>query len=260
MNHFGIYVIIFVLGVSLGRLFNDLIYCLPRKKSLFRYSKNCVVCGNILSYHLRIPIISYLLFWGKCQSCQTRLPYKQVLIELLTGILISASFIHFGFNIKGIEIAILSVALLIVFFINIEFIIIPDEITLPGILIGFIISIFPGAYAAWFSSLLGIILGGLSIFILSQIGLLLFKKEAIGFGDVKITAMLGAFLGWRNVFLILLLSIAWGLLVGFFSVFVHTKRPGSSYIPSAIIGAFPTILVIYFGAEIINAYLTLLKL
>lgn len=161
---------------------------------------------------------------------------------------------HFGLNVRGFETALLSFAFIAIFFIDLDHTIIPDFFTLPGIIIGLGFSFIPGAFINWTQALIGAAVGGGAFFLVGAVGRLVFKKEALGFGDVKFAAMLGAFIGWMDLLLVLVLASFFGSVVGI-ALIVFSKKGKRSYIPFGpflVIGAW---LTIYFGDRIIRAYL-----
>jgi len=164
------------------------------------------------------------------------------------------AFYHFGFGIRGFESAFLSLLFIAIFFIDLDHTIIPDLITLPGIAIGFGLSFIPGAFINWTGSLIGILIGGGAFFLIGTIGQFVFRKEALGLGDVKFAAMLGAFVGWQSLLLVLVIASFLGSVVGIIAIYLSGKGR-RSYIPFGpflVVGAW---ISIYFGHSIIRAYL-----
>jgi leader peptidase (prepilin peptidase)/N-methyltransferase len=247
--------LVFILGIIIGSFLNVLIYRLPRKLSLIRPSSECPQCGSKIRFYDNIPIFSFLFLRGKCRACGGRIPFRYPLVETLAGLLSVAALHRFGITLTGFEALFLSFIFISVFFIDLEFTIIPDIFTLPGMIIGFGLSFFPGGFINWNQCLIGLLVGGGSFFLVGLLGEFLFKKEALGFGDVKFAAMLGAFLGWQNLILVLILASFLGSVVGITMILVSGGKGKSSYIPFGPFLVVGALIAVYFGNIIIKAYL-----
>lgn len=247
--------LIFLFAIAFGSFINVLIYRLPRKISLVSPGSHCPKCNSSIKYHDNIPILSFILLRGKCRHCGAGISFRYPLIELLAGVLVVLSFYHFGMTIKGAEAAFLSLIFIPVFFIDLDFRIIPDYFTLPGIVIGLAISFLPAAFIGWKESLIGLLVGGGVFFLVGLLGEFVFKKEAMGFGDVKFAAMLGAFLGWKILLLVLILGSFLGSVVGVAILILSKSKNKSSYVPFGPFLVAAAFISMYFGNAIINAYL-----
>jgi leader peptidase (prepilin peptidase)/N-methyltransferase len=183
-----------------------------------------------------------------------------MLVELLAGILVTFSIYYFGLNVKGFVAAYLSLIFIAVFFIDLEFTIIPNAFTWPGIAIGLAVSFLPGAFVGWKESLIGIAVGGGVFYLVGKLGELMFRKEAMGLGDVKFAAMLGAFLGWQNLLLILILASFLGSVIGLALIAFSGKGKGkSTYVPFGPFLVVAATIAIYLGNFIIEAYLKFIR-
>jgi leader peptidase (prepilin peptidase)/N-methyltransferase len=247
--------LIFLFAIAFGSFINVLIYRLPRKISLVSPGSHCPKCNNPIKYYDNIPILSFILLRGKCRNCGARISFRYPLVELLSGVLVVLSFYHFGLTITGVEAAFLSLIFIPVFFIDLDFRIIPDFFTLPGIVIGLAMSFLPGAFIGWKESVIGLIVGGGVFFLVGLVGEFAFKKEAMGFGDVKFAAMLGAFLGWKILLLVLITGSFLGSVVGVAIIILSKSKNKSSYVPFGPFLVAAAFISIYFGNDIINAYL-----
>jgi len=249
--------LVFLFGISFGSFLNVLIFRLPRKESLVKPPSKCPDCGSRIRFFDNIPIISYIILGGKCRRCKKSISLRYPFIEILSGLLTVFAIYSFGFSIKGIEAAYLSLIFLAIFFIDLDYTIIPDVFTLSGIVIGFAVSLFPDSIIGWKHSLIGIAVGGGAFTLVGILGEFIFKKEALGFGDVKYAAMVGAFLGWKNLVLMLIIASFLGSVIGISLIYLSGKKGKSTYIP---FGPFLTIgawISIYFGEYLIEAYLDL---
>ena len=252
-----ILVLVFLFGISFGSFLNVLIYRLPRKESLVKPPSKCPACGSGIRYFDNIPIISYVILGGKCRHCKKNISLRYPVIEILSGLLTVYAIYSFGFTLKGIEVVFLSLVFLAIFFIDLDHTIIPDVFTIPGVIIGIAVSLLPGAMVGWKQSLIGMAVGGGAFMLVGILGQIIFKKEALGFGDVKYAAMVGAFLGWKNLILMLIIASFLGSIIGISLIYLSGKKGKSTYIP---FGPFLTVgawIAIYFGEDLIKAYLEL---
>ncbi len=246
--------LVFVFGAVFGSFINVLIYRIPRKMSLLKPPSTCPNCLTKIRYYDNIPILSFIILKGRCRHCRTKISSRYPMVELSAGLLAVLAIFVFGVTPKGGIAVFLTFIFIAVFFIDLEFTIIPDVFTLPGTVLGFCLSFIPGGFVSWKQSLIGLIVGGGVFLLVGLLGEFIFKKEALGFGDVKFAAMLGAFLGWQNLLLILVLASFLGSIVGITMIYLSGRKDKSSYIP---FGPFLTIsawLAIYTGDIIIMAY------
>lgn len=214
-------ILIFILGLIVGSFLNVCIYRIPRRESVISPRSHCVSCGKTIPWYDNIPLLSFLLLNGRCRFCKARISFIYFTVELLTALLCLLIFMHFGLSMKFVIFAALGCALIVISFIDLKIQEIPDEITIPGIAIGVLLSfIFPelilqkSNLSGLFQSILGMVVGGAIIYLMGIFGKALFKKEAMGGGDVKLMAMLGAFLGWRLILLTFFLAPFFGSVVG----------------------------------------------
>jgi len=255
-----ILLLVFLFGISFGSFLNVLIYRLPAKKSLIRPPSKCPRCESRIKFYDNIPILSFIILGGKCRHCKQRISFRYPLVEMLAGLFSVIAIYNFGLSVQGLEVAYLSLLFLAIFFIDLDHTIIPDIFTLSGIAIGLAVSFIPGAMIGWKQSLIGIAVGGGSFFLVGTVGEFIFKKEALGFGDVKYAAMVGAFLGWKNLMLMLLIASFLGSVIGLALIYFKKKKGQPTYIP---FGPFLTVgawVSIYFGDALIRAYLSLVGL
>jgi leader peptidase (prepilin peptidase)/N-methyltransferase len=203
----------FILGAIIGSFLNVCIYRIPAGISIVSPRSRCPHCETPIHWYHNIPILSWLLLKGKCAYCRAEVPVRYLLVEALTGGLFALFFYRFAFHPVTPVVLLLVAALVVITFIDLDHQIIPDVISLPGIPIGFLCSFYV-PWVSWQESLLGIVLGGGSLLTIALGYELLTKKEGMGFGDVKLLAMLGAFLGWTAIFPIIFIGSLLGTLVG----------------------------------------------
>ncbi|UCE66434.1 MAG: prepilin peptidase [Candidatus Zixiibacteriota bacterium] len=252
-----ILILVLLFGISFGSFLNVLIYRLPAKESLVKPPSKCPNCGSKIRLYDNIPVISYMILGGRCRHCNKSISLRYPVIEILSGLLTVYAIYSFGFTLRGIEVVFLSLVFLAIFFIDLDHTIIPDIFTIPGIIIGIAVSLLPGSIVGWKQSLIGMAVGGGAFILVGMLGRIIFKKEALGFGDVKYAAMVGAFLGWKNLILMLIIASFLGSIIGISLIYLSGKKGKSTYIP---FGPFLTVgawISIYFGDYLIKAYLEL---
>lgn len=203
----------FVLGAIIGSFLNVCIYRIPAGLSIVTPRSRCPHCESPIHWYHNLPILSWLLLKGKCAYCSAAVSVRYLLVEALTGALFALFFYRFTFHPVTPVVLLLVAALVVITFIDLDHQIIPDVISLPGIPVGFLCS-FLVPWLSWQESLLGIVLGGGSLLTIALGYELLTKKEGMGFGDVKLLAMLGAVLGWTAIFPIIFIGSLLGTLVG----------------------------------------------
>lgn len=212
-NRIGVSFGLFGLGAMVGSFLNVVIVRLPDpEQSIVKPRSRCPRCARPIRWYENIPLLSYALLRGRCRGCAQPIGWRYPLVEALAGGLLVALFwqvgptlalpIHFAF----------SAALVAIAFIDIDHRIIPNEISLPGILIGFGLA-FLGREGFWIESLIGIAAGGGGLLLLSLSYALIRGREGMGMGDVKLLAMLGAWLGWRSLLFIVLFASLQGVLI-----------------------------------------------
>jgi len=203
----------FALGAVIGSFLNVCIYRIPAGESVVTPRSRCPHCQTTIHWYHNLPVVSWVLLKGRCAYCAAPFSIRYPLVETLTGVLFALFFFRFGLHPVTLVAWLLAAALVTISFIDLDHQIIPDVISLPGIPIGFLCSlVLP--WVTWQSSLLGILLGG-GILLAIALGYeWLTKQEGMGLGDVKLLAMLGAFLGAPAVLPVIFLASIMGTLVG----------------------------------------------
>jgi len=249
-----IQLLLFAAGLSIGSFLNVVIYRLPRNKSVVWPRSYCPSCEKVIPFYLNIPIVSYVILMGKCRYCGARISPRYLIIELISGLTVVGYFTYFGLNLQALAAVVLTLVLIPVFFIDFEHRIIPDVISIPGIAIGFGLS-FVTAEPGWIGSLIGILLGGGGLLSLGLLGDYLFKKESLGGGDVKLAAMLGAFLGWQKVLFVFISSAMLGLIGAVIMIALSKKMRETHQIPFGPFLAAAAVIALFFGDKLISLYL-----
>jgi len=245
----------FLLGAVVGSFLNVCIYRLPAGESVISPPSRCPACGGRIRPRHNIPILGWLILGGKCRDCGAPISPRYPLVELLNGLLTLALFLKFGPSPTFLVLFVFCSALVAITFIDLDHQIIPDVISLPGIAVGFACSFFL-PWLGWKGSLIGIVAGGGSLLAVAWLYGVLTKKEGMGGGDIKLLAMMGAFLGWRSVPFIIFVSSLIGSVVGVTLMLVQ-KKDGKLAIPFGPFLAAGAVLYIFFGKAIITWYLNI---
>ena len=246
-------VFIFLLGCCVGSFLNVCIYRLPQDLSIVSPRSFCPSCRAPIRAYDNIPLVSYLLLGGKCRNCGAGISWRYPLVEALTGGVALALFLKFGFSLSFFAYFVLSAALIVISFIDLDHRIIPDLISLPGIAVGFLLALF-GPLATVKESLIGLLAGGGSLYLVAFVYEALTKREGMGGGDVKLLAMIGAWLGWKAILFTLFFASLSGTFIG--GAVMLIQREGRLYaIPFGPFLAFSGLAYVFLGPELIAWYL-----
>ena len=239
----------FLFGLALGSFLNVCIYRIPLKKSIVHPPSSCPNCGAEIRFYDNIPVISYILLLGRCRQCHAPISFRYPLVELITGLLSAALFIKFGLSPNTILLFLFTAALIAIAFIDLQHKIIPDVISLPGILGGVVFSFFPSAGISPLEALIGVVGGGGFLFLVGTAFEKVTGREGMGGGDVKLLAMIGAWMGWKALPFIVLISSFTGAVIGGLSLVV-SRQGMRSRIPFGPFLALGALLFLFFGDEI----------
>lgn len=245
--------IVFVFGAVIGSFLNVCIYRIPLGQSVVSPGSRCMGCGKDVKWYDNIPILSWLFLRGKCRSCGAPFSVRYPLVELLTALLGLLLFLKFGLSLKLLVMFVFCAALVVVTFIDLDHQIIPDEISLGGVVLGFVLSFFL-PWISWLSSLLGILVGWGALALVFYGYLWLTGREGMGGGDAKLLAMMGAFLGLKSIPFIIFASSLVGTVFGL-SIMAIQKKGRHLAIPFGPYLAFGAVLYTFFGPQLIDWYL-----
>ena len=211
----------FVLGAIIGSFLNVVVYRLPEGKSLVRPGSSCPKCNTPIRWYDNVPIISWLILGAKCRNCSSPISWQYPAVEALTGALFLLIFWRFGLTVATPVYMVLAASLVVVTFIDLTHWIIPNEISLPGILVGIglalVSTVYPASGLAQVTvveALIGAVAGYVLVLVLDKSAVLILKKPGMGMGDAKLLAMLGAFFGWQGLFLVVMIASFSGCAVG----------------------------------------------
>jgi len=245
-----------LVGLALGSFMNVCIYRIPLEKSIIRPSSSCPNCGKKIRFYDNIPLISYLLLLGRCRHCHHPISWRYPAVEAITGLLSLALFIRYGLSLQYLLFLLFATTLVTISFIDLDHQIIPDVLSIPGIVAGLAAAFIPGN-VSWFDSIIGIIGGGGTLFLVGLIYEKLTGKQGMGGGDVKLLAMIGAWMGWRSLPFVLLVSSLTGAIIG--SVFLLAAGKGYRVrIPFGPFLSLGALFYIFFGPQLTNWYISLL--
>ncbi|MFH1397257.1 MAG: prepilin peptidase [Candidatus Omnitrophota bacterium] len=270
-------IFVFIFGSMIGSFLNVCIFRMPLEKSVVRPRSYCPACNKAIPWHDNIPLLSYTILLGRCRSCKAKIPFSYFIVELLTAVALLLFFNIYGLSFKFFYYIIFICGLIIATFVDIRHRIIPDEISVGGIIVGLLLNILrfflPGSLPAGqagrllaasfiINSLLGIIIGGGIIYLTAKIFDLVYFKmlkkppidgetESMGGGDVKLLAMIGAFLGWQGAVLTFFIAPFFGLIVGVINL-ISRKEHTIPYGPFLSLAA---VIVLFWSGPIIRLFL-----
>ena len=249
-----------VTGLVVGSFLNVCIHRLPRNESVVWPGSHCPSCGRALTWYENIPVVSWAFLRGRCRTCASPISIQYPIVEIVTGAVFLAGYYALGPTPLLPVRLLFACAMIVLFAIDLEHQILPNEITLSGMAIGFVASVFlpPG----WKSSLIGLLVGGLFPFLVAEAYARVRGREGMGMGDFKMLAMVGAFLGWPIVWLALILSCVLGIVIGGGALIVSkrglaTRLPFGTFIAvAALICAYAEEPVVRLYERALRAYLT----
>jgi leader peptidase (prepilin peptidase) / N-methyltransferase len=255
---------VFAFGLIIGSFANVCIYRMPRNLSIIRPRSHCTSCNLAISPFDNIPLLSFLILGGKCRSCGEKIGWRYPMIELASGLLYVLAFLLIIKSPEDIYhffvAAYLSTVFLIIFFIDFDFRIIPDSISLSGIVIGFLVSFLPAMPIRPLDSFIGLVIGGLLFLAIAELGDRVFKKESMGGGDIKLAAMLGAFVGWKNILLVLVIASLLGTIIGLAAIALAKDKESAHTVPFGPFLVTAGLITYYWGQLIIAKYMSLVGL
>lgn len=252
MSHWIIGFMVFILGLVFGSFLTVCIHRIPRGQSVVSPRSRCPECKTQIRWYQNIPVLSFLLLRGQCGSCQANIPLRYPLIEIVNGLGYLLIVWRFGLTWPTLIYAGLFSVFVVVTVIDWDHQIIPDVITLPGIVIGLFCAtvLLP---TGWVDSLIGLLVGGGVLLVLAWVSPILFGKEGMGGGDIKFMAMVGAFLGWKMVLIALFLGSVSGALIGI-SLLLFKIMERGQYIPFGPYLAFGSLVAMVWGNDLWQWY------
>jgi len=241
-----------ILGLAVGSFLNVCIHRLPRSGSIVHPPSNCPHCGYVLRWFDNIPVLSYAILGGRCRGCKAGISIRYPIVELVTMAIFVFHFQVFGPDILLVPRLLFACALIVLFAIDLEHHLLPNVITLPGIVVGLAFSAIlpPGLLDA----IIGVLAGGGVLWLIGEVYYRYSGQEGMGGGDVKMLAMIGAFLGWKLMVLTLILSSFLGSIVGLLVLVV--RRGGMKHaLPYGTFLSIAALVSSLFGDRILAWYL-----
>ncbi|MEW5701081.1 MAG: A24 family peptidase [Candidatus Zixiibacteriota bacterium] len=248
-----LWIIVIALGLTVGSFLNVVICRLPRGETLWRPRSRCPRCRHQLRWYQNIPVLSWLFLRGRCAFCGARISWTYPVVEIACTLLFAAFYARYGVSFATAGFWYMSATLIAVFFIDLEHRIIPNRLTYPGVVIG-VVTALVSHHLGWLQSLLGTLVGAAVFAAMAFLGQALFKKESMGGGDIKLAAMLGAFLGVTKILVVFVLSAAIGLTISVVAMAISPALRRDRLIPFGPFLALATVVVAFFGEQIIAYY------
>ena len=254
---YAFYTFTFLFGAIVGSFLNVCILRIPKGESVVHPGSRCPNCKAAIAFYDNIPLLSYLILRGRCRACRKKISPRYFVVELLTASLTLALFYKFGLGPAFLTSFIFVAALIVISFIDLDAMIIPDVISLSGIVLGLLFSIVGRTvledpfevFPSPLSSLIGLVVGGGFLLAVGWIYEIFTKVEGMGGGDIKLFAMIGAFLGWQSLLATLLLASLGGSVIGLTVMLVKGvgRRHPIPFGPFLCLGA---LLYLFFGKEL----------
>jgi len=252
----------FVFGLLIGSFLNVCVYRLPRDLSVVTPRSYCPECERTIAWYDNIPLVSYLVLAAKCRHCGARIPVRYPLLELATGLVFAGAVWRFGVSATAVKFAILSAILLELVFSDLDTRILPDEFTIGGTVLGLSLAywvpmdrglVYIWLYRGWdprvvsvLEALLGAAVASGALWLVGWLYQKLRDREGLGFGDVKMIAMLGAYFGLQRTLLVLVLGSILGSVAGLAFILIARKDAASYELPYGTFLGIAALGFIYF--------------
>jgi leader peptidase (prepilin peptidase)/N-methyltransferase len=241
------------IGLAVGSFLNVCIYRLPRRESLSFPASHCTSCNRPLAWFENIPVAGWLVLRGRCRTCRAAISPMYPIVEAITGAVFVCAYLIYGWTPLLAARLVFACAMIVLFAIDLRHHLLPNVITVSGIAVGFVASLFlpPG----WLSSLIGLVAGGGILFAIAEVYYRVRGIEGLGMGDVKMLAMIGAFLGWQLMLLTLVLASFAGSFIGI--AFLASGRGGMQFaLPFGTFLAVGALVAAVTGEPIITWYIS----
>jgi leader peptidase (prepilin peptidase)/N-methyltransferase len=244
---------LFVLGLMVGSFLNVCIYRIPRRESLAWPASHCTSCNRALSWFENVPVISWAVLRGRCRTCRASIAVTYPIVELTTAVLFAGGFLIYGWTPLLAVRLLFTCAMIVLFVIDLQHRILPNVITLPGILVGLAFSAVlpPG----WLAASIGAVAGGGALYLLAEAWYRLRGVEGMGMGDVKMLAMIGAFLGWQLTLVTLMLASLSGSIIGV-GLIAAGRRSMQATLPFGTFLAVGALVAAVYGDALLAWYLS----
>jgi leader peptidase (prepilin peptidase)/N-methyltransferase len=270
----------FIVGAMVGSFLNVCVHRMPRGESVVKPRSRCPKCGHAIRWYDNFPVVSWVFLGAKCRDCAAPIHWMYPLVEIVTASLFLAVYWKFGMTLASPIYMAFAAAMVLVTFVDLTDWTIPNEITFPGIPAGVVCAvvamIYPESgliYNDPLMSFVGLLVGGGSLYLMDLISLLLLKKRGMGFGDVKLMAMFGAFFGPLGVLVIIIIASFFGSAIGVTMILINRGKPaappesaqadddddamtpGGHYLPFGPYLVLGALTYLFYGPEIVQRYL-----
>jgi leader peptidase (prepilin peptidase)/N-methyltransferase len=243
---------VFAFGAIIGSFLNVCIVRLPEERSIVRPPSHCPACRRDIAWYDNVPLLSYALLRGRCRGCGARISPRYPAVELLTGALAVALWMRLGPTVALAGYFVFTAALVTITFIDLDHRIIPDVISLPGIAVGLALSLVSPLVTP-VDAVLGALAGGGVLLAIAFAYQAIRRQEGMGGGDVKLLAMIGAFLGWQSVFVTLMVASLVGSVIGI-ALMLYQRADSKLAIPFGPFLACGALVYLFFGDRILAFY------
>ena len=250
-------ILILLTGLAWGSFLNVVIYRLPSGMSLLKPPSSCPNCKGKIKFYDNIPVISFFLLAGKCRHCKEKIPFSYPLVELLVPVSFLLLYSQHSLSLFFFASCLFASAMIVLGVIDFYHQILPDEITLSGLVLALVYSLFRRDFNLT-QALVGAVVGAGFLLFIYGAYYLLRKKEGLGMGDVTMMLFIGAYLGWRQAFLTLILASFAGALIGIFFI-LFRKKDFQYSLPFGTFLSPTAFAVLLWGDKIIRSYLNLYK-
>ncbi len=251
----GFYVLFFVLGAIFGSFGNVVIYRLPREESVVKPRSYCYSCKTQIKWYDNIPILSWFILRGKCRKCHAKFSFRYPLVEIIMAVLFALSYHYAGLTWTLLEYLIFIFGLVVCTFIDLDHMILPDEFTLSGIVIG-LIGAALNPQRDFLDALFGVLMGGGFLWGMAYVYYMFTKNEGMGGGDIKLLAWIGAIVGWKAIPFVIMTSAIVGSVIGLIAA--RKQKAGlKTVIPFGPYLALGAVIYLFGGEAIALWYLGL---
>ena len=247
------YIIVFIFGSIWGSFSNVCIHRIPDNISVITGRSHCTQCKKQISWHDNIPLLSFIFLKARCSHCSAKISFKYFIVELVAALSFVFIFYLFGLTLTSLLFFVLSIGFIIIFFIDLKHFIIPNEITYPLMLVGFLKSFDPNLNVYLFPNFINSLIGGFFGYILIWLIIFIYKKlrniEGMGLGDAKLLSVIGFWFGWISIPFVIFFSSAVAL-INVIPDLIKKKKKLSSQIPFGPYLIIGCVIFLFFNNQI----------
>ncbi len=254
------YIFVFLFGISVGSFLNVVIWRLPREESLAMPPSHCPKCGNSLRWYHNIPVLSFTFLGGKCAFCKTRISWRYPIIEMINGLGWMLCLLVLGPSVEFAVGILLFSCLLAIFMIDVDHMIIPDSLNVAILLIGFGSAWFRFGSMGFVRATIGVAGGFLIFLAIGYIGEKIFRREALGGGDVKMLGALGSIIGLMGVLETIFISAFVGVIGGVILIYMNRVDKRERMLPYGPYIAVAALITYLFDAPLMRMYMKILAI